>query len=165
MGAALAALLGGMASTGLLLPGAAAQAKRPDEGDDRYLPLLAPPAKPPAEYLAHRSHSSHRSHVSGSGHSSGYVPGPTPDRTPAEVVAPTPPPPPPPKPATVSFVAFPGGRIFVDGKLAGSDSTAVMVLSPGPHTIRVENRFLGDQGVTIELREGQTGVVSIEWLR
>jgi len=73
------------------------------------------------------------------------------------------PPPPPPKPARVSFVAFPGGRITVDGAAAGSDATALLSLKPGKHYIRIENRFLGEHTTTVEVTEGQTGTLTIEW--
>lgn len=60
-------------------------------------------------------------------------------------------------------MAIPGGRIFVDGKLVGVDSTGTLALTPGPHTVRVENRFLGNGIVVIHLVEGQTGVVNVDW--
>lgn len=63
------------------------------------------------------------------------------------------------KPASV---AFPGGRIFVDGKLMGTDTTATLVLEPGAHDARIENRFLGDHDMTVNIAEGQTGVIVID---
>jgi hypothetical protein len=168
VGTAIIAMLAGAAHSGLLLPAAAAQvARRPEDEHDSTEPLLLKPAEEQlggamlahrshSSHRSHRSHSSHRSHYSGSNHSSGYVPqyAPLPERLPA---------PPPPRPATVSFVAFPGGRIFVDGQLRGSDGTSPITLNAGSHTIRVQNRFLGDKVFTITLHEGQTGVVTLEW--
>ncbi|RJS15369.1 hypothetical protein DRW03_33555 [Corallococcus sp. H22C18031201] len=63
----------------------------------------------------------------------------------------------------MSFIAYPGGRIFVDEKPAGVDVTGVMRLSAGKHRVRVENPFLGSTTVEVELVAGQTGQVSIEW--
>jgi hypothetical protein len=51
----------------------------------------------------------------------------------------------------------------VDGKPVGSDETGALVLKPGTHTVRVQNRFLGDHETTIEIDDGQTGTVKIEW--
>jgi hypothetical protein len=76
---------------------------------------------------------------------------------------PAPTPSPPPKPAVVSFIAFPGGKVFVDGRLLGSDSTGKVTLKPGMYTVRVENRFLGEYETTVEVTEGQTGTVTITW--
>ena len=73
------------------------------------------------------------------------------------------PPPPPPKPARVSLVAFPGGRITVDGAVAGNDATTLLSLKPGKHYIRIENRFLGEHTTTVEVTVGQTGTLTIEW--
>lgn len=70
---------------------------------------------------------------------------------------------PPTKPARVSFVAYPGGRIYVDGKLAGTDQTSIMTLAPGKHAVRVENRFLAGQTITVDLPEARVGVVIVEW--
>jgi len=61
------------------------------------------------------------------------------------------------------FLAYPGGRIWVDGVLMGSDATGTLSLKPGSHEIRVENRFLGEHKQTIFLSDGQTGVVTIDW--
>ena len=161
MGAAILALLGGAARSGMLIPDAAASViKRREEEDRTHPPLLLNPSDDDVGdgligHRSHRSHSSHRSHYSGS--SGGYVP---------DYAAPTPapaPPPPPPKPAVVSLVVFPGGRVFVDGKLAGVDATPLMALKPGAHTIRIENRFLGSGEVNVVLDEGQTGVVNVDW--
>jgi hypothetical protein len=60
-------------------------------------------------------------------------------------------------------VAFPGGRIYVNDKLRGVDSTAAISLPAGTYTIRVENRFLGTGSMSVTLEEGQTGVVNVEW--
>ncbi|MFP2923842.1 hypothetical protein ACLESO_01240 [Pyxidicoccus sp. 3LG] len=60
-------------------------------------------------------------------------------------------------------MVFPGGQIFVDGKVAGQDVTAPMRLAAGKHVVRVENRFLGSTTVEVDLIEGQTGDVEIEW--
>jgi hypothetical protein len=60
-------------------------------------------------------------------------------------------------------VAFPGGRIFVDDKAVGQDVTAPMELSAGTHAVRVENRFVGQITIEVELLEGQTGEVKLEW--
>ncbi|MCP3062740.1 hypothetical protein LXT21_28540 [Myxococcus sp. K38C18041901] len=173
--AALMGLLGGAAPSGLLVPGIELQVAQPtwrrrNEEDSRdELLLVVPPTHGQillAGHRSHRSHSSHRSHYSGSrnrsygGGGGGYY---VPSAEPA-----TPPPPkltlpPPPKPATVSFVAFPGGRIFVDDKPAGQDVTTLMRLAAGKHTVRIENRFLGTTTVEVDLVEGQTGDVTIEW--
>jgi hypothetical protein len=67
------------------------------------------------------------------------------------------------KPASVSFLAFPGGKILVDGQLAGRDATGTMVLKPGAYTVRIENRFLGTETRSITLDDGQTGVIAIHW--
>jgi hypothetical protein len=37
------------------------------------------------------------------------------------------------------------------------------VLKPGSYEIRVENRFLGTHSKTIELTDGQTGQIKIDW--
>lgn len=60
-------------------------------------------------------------------------------------------------------MAYPGGRIFVDGKVVGQDSTATLTLQPGRHEVRVENRFVGDTNTSITVSEGQTGIVLIQW--
>ncbi|WP_342375181.1 hypothetical protein NVS55_28295 [Myxococcus stipitatus] len=161
-------LLGGAAPSGLLVPGIELQAAQPtwrrrDEEDSRdELLLVVPPTNSQillAGHRSHRSHSSHSSHYSGSrsrsrgsGGGGYYVPASEPE-----------PPSPPPKPASVFFVAYPGGRIFVDDKPAGVDVTTVMKLSAGKHTVRVENQFIGTTTVEVELVAGQTGHVTIEW--
>jgi hypothetical protein len=156
LGTAVFAVMQGMTSTTALISPAIAQVlRRPrDDGDDSLL-LAAPGVEDPM-YLAHRSHSSHRSHRSHSSHQShysgSYSPGVVPE-----------PPPPPPKPATVSLVAYPGGRIFVDGKLVGQDSTGTLTLKPGTHEVRVENQFVGDTNTSITVAEGQTGTVLVNW--
>ncbi|MCK8501919.1 hypothetical protein [Myxococcus fulvus] len=162
--AALMGLLGGAAPSGLLVPGIELQVAQPtwrrrNEEDSRdELLLVVPPTNGQillAGHRSHRSHSSHRSHYSGSrsrSYGGGYyVPSAEPEA------------PPPPRPATVSFVAFPGGRIFVDDKPAGQDVTALMRLAAGKHTVRIENRFLGTTTVEVDLVAGQTGDVTIEW--
>ncbi|WP_338864765.1 PEGA domain-containing protein [Myxococcus stipitatus] len=164
VGAAVMGLLGGAAPSGLLVPGIELQAAQPtwrrrDEEDSRdELLLVVPPTSGQILLAGHRSHSSHRSHYSGRGSRSRsygggyYVPASDPE-----------PPPPPPKPASVFFVAYPGGRIFVDGKPAGLDVTVVMKLPAGKHTVRVENEFIGATTVEVNLVAGQTGNVTIEW--
>jgi hypothetical protein len=161
VGAALLALLGSAASSGLLIPDARAQvARKPDDEHEQDAPLLLVPSTDPGGFLghtshsSHSSHSSHRSHYSGSSGGGGGTVAPSPAPEPA---------PPPPKPASVSFVAYPGGRIFVDGHLAGTDATGIMTLKPGSHTVKVENRFLGEETRTIDLIEGQIGPVEIDW--
>lgn len=166
--AALVGLLGGAAPSGLLIPGVEIQMaqptwrKRENEDTREEFLLVVPPDTGQillAGHRSHRSHSSHRSHYSGSGsRGSGYYVPPASDPEPAYV-----PPPRPPKPASVSFVVFPGGRIFVDGKAAGQDITATMRLAAGKHVVRVENRFLGSTTIEVDLIEGQTGDVKIEW--
>jgi len=166
VGVAVLAMLGGAAGSGLLIADAAAQvARRPDDETETELPLLVVPSDRAAGYLAHSSHSSHSSHASHSSHSSGGYGGGGGgyDLTPSPTPIQPPPPPPPPKPATVSFAAYPGGRIFVNGQLVGHDTSGTMTLKPGTHTVRVENRFLGEQNGTVEISEGQTGVVEIDW--
>ena len=61
------------------------------------------------------------------------------------------------------MIAFPGGRIFVDGKAVGDDTTGSLYLRVGSHTVKVQNRFLGDHETTIEISDGQTGTVRIAW--
>ncbi|MBJ6761823.1 hypothetical protein JGU66_13695 [Myxococcaceae bacterium JPH2] len=163
--AAIMGLLGGAEPSGLLVPGIALQVAQPtwrrrDEEDSRDdLLLVVPPTQGQILLAGHRSHSSHRSHYSGSGSRSrsyggGY------NVAPSEPEAP---PAPPPRAASVSFIAYPGGRIFVDEKLAGLDVTGVMRLSAGKHRVRVENPFLGSTTVEVDLLAGQTGQVPIEW--
>ncbi|WP_217443657.1 hypothetical protein [Myxococcus sp. CA051A] len=163
--AALMGLLGGAAPSGLLVPGIEVQVAQPtwrqrdeEEARDELL-LVVPPTSGQillAGHRSHRSHSSHRSHYSGSrsrSYGGGYsAPAAEPE-----------PPPPPPKPAMVSFVVFPGGRIFVDDKPAGQDVTSLMRLAAGKHVVRIENRFLGTTTVEVDLVAGQMGDVTIEW--
>ncbi|WP_223641928.1 hypothetical protein [Corallococcus sp. EGB] len=187
---ALLALISGAAPSGLLAPRAETShdpLRRREEEDSHHELLLVEPSEGAPVLLAghrsHRSHSSHRSHYSGSGGGSrSYIPSyepPAPTRAPApsapstsstsspspssEAKKTTEPPPRAPKPARVSFVAFPGGRIFVDDKAAGQDVTAPMELSAGTHSVRVENRFVGRITIDVELLEGQTGEVKLEW--
>jgi hypothetical protein len=61
------------------------------------------------------------------------------------------------------LIAYPGGRIFVDGKLAGTDSTGLLTLQPGSHDVRIENQFVGTKTQTIYVSDGQTGTVVVEW--
>jgi hypothetical protein len=63
----------------------------------------------------------------------------------------------------VSFVAYPGGRIFVDDQLVGHDTSGTLTLKPGLHGIRVENRFVGVETRSVDISEGQTGVIEIDW--
>jgi len=63
----------------------------------------------------------------------------------------------------VSFAAFPGGKITVDGQPAGRDATGTLFLKPGAHTVRIENRFLGVETRSVNLDDGQTGVIAIRW--
>jgi hypothetical protein len=169
IGAALLALMGAAAPTGLLVPNAEASllAKRREDEDSDDPPLLLTPSddemgaglvghRSHSSHRSHRSHSSHRSHYSGSSFhysSSGTGTGQT-------FVAPRPA---PPKPAVISLVATPGGRIFLDGKPVGTDATGPLALAPGPHTVRIENRFLGTGVVEVSLDPGQTGVVDVNW--
>lgn len=66
-------------------------------------------------------------------------------------------------PARVSFVAYPGGSIFVDGRFVGRDETSVMRLSAGEHVVRVENAFLRSHEARITLSPDQRGTIVIEW--
>jgi hypothetical protein len=167
LGAALLGVLGGAAPTGLLVRDAEARVTQPavrrrDEEGERDDPLLViAPAHAGsmmlADHSSHRSHSSHSSHYSGSGGGGRASYAPAPDyETPA-------PAPHHAKPAVVSFVAAPGGQIFVDGKPIGHDSTRAVKLTAGKHTVRVVNRFVGEESVDIDLSEGQTGVIEIKW--
>lgn len=166
IGAALLGVVGGAAPTGLLVHDAEAKAVQPfvrrrDDDQDREEPLLliAPEHMGTMLLAGHSSHRSHSSHYSGNSHYSGgggrtfYVPDTSVE--PQNVK--------PPKPATVSFIAYPGGNIFVDGKSFGRDTTRTLKLSAGKHSIRVQNRFLGEGSVEVELTEGQKGVVEINW--
>ncbi|RYZ35807.1 MAG: hypothetical protein EOO71_34110 [Myxococcaceae bacterium] len=60
-------------------------------------------------------------------------------------------------------MAIPGGRLSVDGKPVGQDSTGPLEFPAGKHVVRVENRFLGHTTLELDLREGQTGEIKIEW--
>ncbi|MFL5356135.1 hypothetical protein [Archangium sp.] len=173
--ASILALLAGAASSGLLVPSAEAQITQPvlrrrdEEEDTQELLLAVPPDGAQvilASHRSHRSHSSHSSHYSGhsshsshysGGGSSGYSGGGSSGYSEPYV------PPSPPKPATVSFVAYPGGRISVDGKPVGEDTTGRLNLAAGKHVVHVENRFLGSTTVEVELSEGQTGELKLEW--
>jgi hypothetical protein len=37
------------------------------------------------------------------------------------------------------------------------------VLKPGTYTVKVVNRFIGEHTSSIELSDGETGVVTISW--
>jgi hypothetical protein len=161
-------MMGAAAPTGLLVPNAEASllAKRRDEEDADDIPLLLTPSdddvgaglvghRSHSSHRSHRSHSSHRSHYSGSFHDSSSGTG-----TGQTFVAPRPA---SPKPAVISLVAVPGGRIFVDGKLVGTDATGPVALAAGSHTVRIENRFLGTGVVEVNLNPGQTGVIDVKW--
>ena len=178
LGSAVMAALGGAAGSGLLASDAVAQVARRDEEEDAP-PLLVVQASQKAPILlaghrSHRSHSSHSSHSShyssrggGGGYSSGGGGGGSFDDSGA-ISRPDPPPvreppPPPPKPARVSFVAYPGGRIFLDEKPIGRDVTSTLVLRPGRYLIRVENKFVGDHKQWFVLEDGQTGQIEILW--
>lgn len=167
LGTALLTAVASASGSGLLIREAAAQvSRRSDDEEDSVAPLLLAPAITSAELLAHRSHSSHSSHRShssgggGGGHYSGYTPSPEPAPEPPPAPAP---PPPPPKPATVTFVALPGGRISIDGTVMGTDATGSLTLKAGYHSVKIENRFLGEHKIEVKLEEGQTGVVEIDW--
>jgi hypothetical protein len=157
LSAAVAAMLPSANSSGLLVGDAAVRLSRRNDVVSDELVLTNSDQNEPifADHESHSSHSSHQSHSSGSGGGwsgdSSYVPS-----EPAPAPA-------PPKPATVSFVAYPGGRIFVDGSPMGRDATGVLTLKAGSHDIRVVNRFLGEYKVSVELAEAQTGVLTIEW--
>ena len=68
-----------------------------------------------------------------------------------------------PKAAEVQLVAFPGGEILIDGKSVGYDATGTLKVKPGSHEITVKNRFLGEHKETLELSEGQTGKIVLNW--
>jgi len=177
--AAILALLGVAAPSGMLASNAAELLRplarpRDDESDGEEPLLLIAPRdeglglgnlghKSHSSHRSHSSHASHASHYSGAGASPGpgpYVPSPTPQPAPQPTYTP---PPEPPKPAVVSFIAYPGGRILVDGQVMGRDSTGNLTLKPGKHEVTIENRFLGNTTMTVELTAGQTGVVQLEW--
>jgi hypothetical protein len=174
LGAALLGVLGGALPTGLLVRDAEARIAQPairrrDEDGERDDPLLViAPAHAGSMMLAdhsshrsHSSHSSHSSHYSSSGGGGGRSTGSS--YEPAPAYEPPSPPPHHPKPALVSFVASPGGQMFVDGKSIGHDSTSTIKLSAGRHMIRIVNRFVGEESVAVDLSEGQTGVIEIKW--
>jgi hypothetical protein len=166
LGSALLALLQNSGSPAPGVPEVMAQPTRRDGTEDGDPLLLVPPRmEQPSLLLAHRSHSSHSSHRSHS--SGGYVGGPSGETGAPAVQAPAvqapEPPPPPPKPGRVTLVAYPGGKIFVDGKLVGNDSTTVLTLQPGRHEVRVENRFVGDTNQSITVDDGQTGIIVVQW--
>lgn len=190
LGAAVLAALASAAASGLLASDASAQvARRKDEDGAPPTLIVVPPA--PRILLAghgshrshsshsssssgggggggHASHASHRSHYSssggaGRGDSSGNFTDDSPSGVAPIVVERPPPPPPPPKPARVSIVAFPGGQIFLDGKLIARDVTDVLVIQPGTHLIKIVNRFVGEHTKYVEVGDGETGVITITW--
>lgn len=170
LGTALAGVVGEAAPTGLLIPHASAHVlqppfKRPDDDGDS-IDLLVLPSRDEhpmmiAAHRSHRSHSSHRSHYSGRGGGGGGGGGRGYSYSDSGNTEPAPAP--KPKPATVTFVAYPGGRIYVDDKLVGVDESRLLTLAAGEHTVRVENRYVGDTTVVVQLTQGQTGVVEIKW--
>lgn len=175
--AAILAVLGSAAGSGLLAADAAAKVLAPRDEDEFSAPLLlAPPQFDPSELLAHSSHRSHQSHRSHRSHSSGHgshysspsysggsYSGGSYSGGSYSGSSSKPKPAPPPKPAKVSLLALPGGTIFVNGKRVGQDETKVLTLKAGSHRVKVENRFLGDHEHEITLAAGQTGTVKIEW--
>jgi hypothetical protein len=167
--AALLALIGGALSTGMvsnsaLADSANARSREDEDEANAYTRTLLIPSTQLgdvefAKHGSHASHTSHRSHAShsSSNHGSGYVdPG-------GGNVAPPQPPPPPPQPGFVKIVAFPGGKIAVDGKDAGRDETQPMSLTPGSHVVEVSNQFAGTGSTTIEVGAGQKGEIDVEW--
>lgn len=167
LGAAILAVLAGAAPSGLVAANAKASViqplfrRREEEDDTHALLLLAPRDESRlllAEHSSHSSHSSHESHSSHYSGSRGWNGGGGDDAPIPNVPAPR-----PPKPAFVSFVAYPGGHIFVDGKPVGLDATGRLKLSAGKHEVRVENQFVGTGTVEVDLNEGQTGAVRIDW--
>lgn len=172
LSSAILAALGSAAGSGLLASNAAAQIARRDD-EDAPPPLVIAQAhnRAPILLAGHRSHSSHSSHSSHRSHSSHYSGagsyGGSTSSAPEPVLrepAPRPePPPPPPRPARVSFIAYPGGRIFLDDKPIGRDVTGTLILRPGSYVVRVENRFVGHHTETVEVADGQTGPITIHW--
>ena len=167
LGAAILAVLAGAGPSGLVASGAQASMiqpllrKKEEEEDPHALLLVAPRDESRLLIAGHSSHSSHSSHASHSSHYSGSRgwSGGGGDDSPL----PSAPAPRPPKPAFVSFVAYPGGHIFVDGKPVGVDVTGRLKLAAGKHEVRVENQFLGTGTTEVDLTEGQTGALRIDW--
>jgi hypothetical protein len=163
---ALLGVIGGAAPSGLLAAEVLALRALPatrtrEEETQGEMPLLVAPQIDGdpillASHRSHSSHSSHSSHYSGYGGGGGYTVD-APSR-PAVVARPK-----PPQPARVSFAAYPGGHIFVDGKDVGHDASGTLHLTAGNHEVRIENRFLGNATVEVSLSAGQTGVVVVEW--
>jgi len=164
---ALVAVTGAAAPSGLLATGPLVARPRDEEIEGSGPLLVVPPYHDSAQLIlaGHRSHSSHSSHSSHASHYSGSSSGWSGDSPPSTIHTPSAPIviPKPPQPAYVSFAAFPGGRIYVDGKLIGYDATAPLRLAPGGHVITIENRFLGTGTAQVSLVEGQTGLVVVEW--
>jgi hypothetical protein len=194
--AAILAILGSAAGSGLLAADAAARVLASRDEDEIGAPLLlAPPQVDPSELLAHSSHRSHQSHSSHRSHSSGghgthYSSPSYPSHSgssnsgssnsgssnsggsssshsggssSSDNTSRVPNTPRPSKPAKVSFVALPGGTIFVDGKNVGDDQTGILTLKAGIHQVKVQNRFLGDHEHVLTLAPGQSGTVTIQW--
>jgi hypothetical protein len=65
--------------------------------------------------------------------------------------------------AAVSIVAYPGGDLLVDERLAGRDATGVLKLKPGKHEVKMRSRFLGEDSQTIDVAERQSGPILIGW--
>ena len=63
----------------------------------------------------------------------------------------------------MSFIAYPGGKIFIDDKPIGRDVTGTLILKPGRYQIRIENKFVGTHTEWIEIADGQVGQISIKW--
>jgi len=164
---ALVAVTGAAAPSGFLAAGTLIARPRDEDTEGRGPLLIAPQHHDSSRLIlaGHRSHSSHASHSSHSSHYSGSTSGWSGDGSPSTVYAPSTPAviPKPPQPAYVSFAAFPGGRIFVDGTLIGYDATGPIRLTAGSHVVRIENRFLGTGTSQVSLSEGQTGLVVVEW--
>lgn len=175
LGTAVLTVLEGATAAGAPLPTAIARTlRKPDDRDesdkDPSALLLVPPHRDQdalfAAHRSHSSHSSHSSHYSGSGGGGSHRSGGYDTGYAAPAPEPPPPPPPPPRrlrPANVSFVAFPGGTIFVDDREVGRDTTRPVRLTVGRHRVRIENRFLGTGTRYVDVTEGQTGVIMIEW--
>ena len=193
LSAAILALLPEAGTTNLVRADAPARvaARREDEDEkDRGELLIQLPPRSEVEFAGHSSHSSHSSHRSHSSHASGsssheshsshsshYSGGSTwrgsgsgwssgsgssssgeSSYVPAAVARPR-----PPKPVAVSFAAFPGGKIYVNDVYLGKDITGAIVLEPGTHTVRIENRFLGTHNGVVEVIASRPGLIRIEW--
>ena len=76
---------------------------------------------------------------------------------------PLPPPPPPPQPRSLSVEparllvdATPWGNVYIDGQLVGTTPLGGVLMSPGPHRVRVEREGFQPYERTIDLAPGQT---------